>query len=79
MKAAIHPAYNEIRVMCACGNSFSTRSTHKGDIHAFLATPVDERVGTSVADVMPTHPKSNLPANFNKQLLQRLGVARFQP
>ena len=52
---------------------------HKGDIHAFLATPVDERVGTSVADVMPTHPKSNLPANFNKQLLQRLGVGRFQP
>jgi hypothetical protein len=52
---------------------------HKGDIHAFLATPVDERVGTSVADVMPTHPKSNLPANVNKQLLQRLGVGRFQP
>ena len=52
---------------------------HKGDIHAFLATPVDERVGTSVADVMSTHPKSNLPANFNKQLLKRLGVRRFQP
>ena len=33
MKEKIHPAYNEIRVMCACGNSFTTRSTHKGDIH----------------------------------------------
>ena len=33
MKAAIHPAYNEIQVKCACGHSFSTRSTHKGDIH----------------------------------------------
>ena len=32
MKAAIHPAYNEIRVHCACGNAFVTRSTHKGDI-----------------------------------------------
>jgi large subunit ribosomal protein L31 len=32
MKAAIHPAYNEIRVHCACGNAFMTRSTHKGDI-----------------------------------------------
>ena len=33
MKAAIHPAYNEVRVHCACGNTFTTRSTHKGDIH----------------------------------------------
>ena len=33
MKAAIHPTYEEIRVMCACGNSFTTRSTHTGDLH----------------------------------------------
>jgi len=32
MKAGIHPAYNEISVTCACGNSFKTRSTHKGDM-----------------------------------------------
>jgi large subunit ribosomal protein L31 len=32
MKAATHPAYNEVRVHCACGNTFSTRSTHNGDI-----------------------------------------------
>jgi large subunit ribosomal protein L31 len=32
MKAAIHPHYTEIRVHCACGNNFVTRSTHKGDI-----------------------------------------------
>jgi large subunit ribosomal protein L31 len=32
MKTAIHPAYNEVRVHCACGNAFVTRSTHKGDI-----------------------------------------------
>src|ERR1700741_4746315 len=32
MKAAIHPSYNEVRVHCACGNTFMTRSTHKGDI-----------------------------------------------
>ena len=51
---------------------------HKGDIHAFLATPVNERVGTSVADVAPTHPKANLSANANKQLLQRFGIARLQ-
>ena len=38
MKAAIHPAYNEVRVMCACGNSFLTRSTHKGDIHVEICS-----------------------------------------
>ena len=32
MKPAIHPAYNEARVVCACANSFVTRTTHKGDI-----------------------------------------------
>jgi large subunit ribosomal protein L31 len=33
MKAAIHPHYSEVRVLCACGNNFTTRSTHQGDIH----------------------------------------------
>ena len=33
MKAAIHPHYSEVRVHCACGNAFVTRSTHKGDIN----------------------------------------------
>ena len=50
---------------------------HAGDIHAFLATPVNERIDRSVADVVPTHPKSYLPANVNKQLLQRLVLGRF--
>lgn len=27
MKADIHPDYNEIKVVCSCGNSFETRST----------------------------------------------------
>lgn len=38
MKASIHPAYEEIRVMCACGNSFTTRSTHKGDLHVEICS-----------------------------------------
>jgi probable HAF family extracellular repeat protein len=50
---------------------------HKGDIHAFLATPVNEKIEQSVADVMPSHPQANLSANVNKQLLQRAGVKRF--
>jgi large subunit ribosomal protein L31 len=38
MKAAIHPAYGEVRVHCACGNTFVTRSTHKGDIHVEICS-----------------------------------------
>jgi len=48
---------------------------HVGEIHAFLATPVEEREDRSVADVATTHLK--LPANVGKQLLQRLGRSRF--
>ena len=38
MKDKIHPAYNEITVMCACGNNFKTRSTHKGNIHVEICS-----------------------------------------
>jgi large subunit ribosomal protein L31 len=38
MKAAIHPVYHEVRVLCACGHSFNTRSTHKGDIHVEICS-----------------------------------------
>ena len=31
-KQGIHPSYNATTVKCACGNTFETRSTHKGDI-----------------------------------------------
>ncbi|NWG00119.1 MAG: 50S ribosomal protein L31, partial [Thermoanaerobaculaceae bacterium] len=27
MKPGIHPAYYEVEVKCACGNTFKTRST----------------------------------------------------
>ncbi|RPI35865.1 MAG: 50S ribosomal protein L31 [Nitrospiraceae bacterium] len=27
MKAGIHPNYKEVKVVCACGESFTTRST----------------------------------------------------
>jgi large subunit ribosomal protein L31 len=29
MKEGIHPAYHEVEVHCACGNTFKTRSTKK--------------------------------------------------
>jgi probable HAF family extracellular repeat protein len=51
---------------------------HAGDIHAFLATPVNERIDRSVADVAPTHPKSNLLANVNKQLLRKFILGQVE-
>ena len=38
MKAGIHPAYNVVKVTCACGNTFQTRSTHKGDIRVEICS-----------------------------------------
>ena len=38
MKAEIHPAYYELNVICACGNTFKTRSTHKGDIRVEICS-----------------------------------------
>ena len=29
MKPGIHPEYHEVEVRCACGNTFTTRSTKK--------------------------------------------------
>jgi hypothetical protein len=48
-----------------------------GDIHAFLATPSNEKLDKSVADIAPAHPRSNLSAEANKQLLHKLGLDRL--
>ena len=32
-KEGIHPKYDNITVKCACGSTFETHSTHKGDIN----------------------------------------------
>jgi large subunit ribosomal protein L31 len=38
MKAGIHPAYNVVKVTCACGSVFETRSTHKGDLRVEICS-----------------------------------------
>jgi large subunit ribosomal protein L31 len=38
MKAGIHPAYNEVNVICACANTFKTRSTNKGDLRVEICS-----------------------------------------
>jgi probable HAF family extracellular repeat protein len=55
------------------GMAVETAGQNAGNIvHAFLATPVDEDLGKSVADVVLTRPEINLPAaNVGKQLSPR--------
>ena len=38
MKQGIHPDYHEITVQCACGDTFKTRSTRKGDLHVEICS-----------------------------------------
>ena len=38
MKAGIHPTYEEVKVICACGSTFETRSTHKGDLRVEICS-----------------------------------------
>jgi len=33
MKEGIHPDYTDMKVMCACGNTFTTRSTLGKELH----------------------------------------------
>lgn len=40
-----------------------------GNIPVFLATPAHQSMGKSVAEVAPTRPKSNLPANVSEKHL----------
>src|SRR6201981_2744396 len=48
-----------------------------GNIHAFLATPVNQSIDRSMADVARTLPKVTLPANVGDQFLPRFGPGRF--
>lgn len=38
MKQGIHPEYHEIKVQCACGEVFATRSTRKDDLHVEICS-----------------------------------------
>ena len=38
MKPDIHPEYKDTVFTCACGNSFTTRSTVKGDVHTDICS-----------------------------------------
>ena len=33
MKLDIHPKYQDVKVTCSCGNTFTTRSTLSDDLH----------------------------------------------
>jgi probable HAF family extracellular repeat protein len=44
-----------------------------GNIHAFLATPVNQSIGWSIADVARSHPKTNPPAKVGDRFVHRFG------
>jgi probable HAF family extracellular repeat protein len=48
-----------------------------GNIHAFLATPVNASVANSIAAVAGTQARPTLRTNVGKQLLRRLGLRRL--
>ena len=50
-----------------------------GNIHAFIATPVNGSIGKSMADVASKLPKVTMPASIGNQILRRFGPGRFAP
>jgi probable HAF family extracellular repeat protein len=48
-----------------------------GNIHAFLATPVHQSIGMSMADAARIHPRTTLPANVGNQLLRRFAPGQL--
>ena len=38
MKPDIHAVYEEVKVTCSCGNSFTTRSTAHKDLHVEICS-----------------------------------------
>jgi probable HAF family extracellular repeat protein len=45
---------------------------HKGEVDAFVATPVDESIGRSVSDEVGAHPDFAMPANAKTLLLHKI-------
>ncbi|MEN9580675.1 MAG: ribosomal protein [Pseudomonadota bacterium] len=70
MKPEIHPEYNAIKVSCACGATFETRSTKKSsllqvdicsDCHPFYTGK--QRLVDTAGRIDRFRKKFNLPAN----------------
>jgi probable HAF family extracellular repeat protein len=51
---------------------------YAGEIHAYLLTPTDGRLGASMADFARTHPQSISHGNVCSHFLQRFGPGRFE-
>jgi probable HAF family extracellular repeat protein len=50
---------------------------HAGDIHAFLATPVDGSIGRSIADLVPGRPKANVATNLPSPFMLGFTLKQF--
>ena len=38
MKSGIHPEYQDLKVTCACGNNFETKSTLSKELHVEICS-----------------------------------------
>ena len=82
---ALFPANSNLRAVMAnkinergqiSGMAIVQSGPDAGNIHAFIATPVNQSIDRSMADVARTLPKVRLPANVGQQFLARFGVGR---
>ena len=82
---ALFPANSNLRAVMAnkinergqiSGMAIVQSGPDAGNIHAFIATPVNQSIDRSMADVARTLPKVRLPANVGQQFLPRFGVGQ---
>ena len=66
MKEGIHPKYEEAVITCACGNTFTTRSTKK-EIHVERALITDPRI------ILADEPTGALDSRAAASLLSMFG------
>ena len=76
MKADIHPAYKEVKVICSCGNAFMTRSTvAKPELHIEVCS-VCHPFYTGKQKVMDTGGRVD---RFKKRYTSKLAAKPTQP
>jgi large subunit ribosomal protein L31 len=75
MKPDLHPAYETTKVLCACGNTFETRSTkHGGELHLDICS-VCHPFYTGKVKLMDTQGRIE---RFNKKYGAKLAEAKVE-
>jgi large subunit ribosomal protein L31 len=83
VKEGIHPKYVECRVVCACGHSWTTRSTQK-DIHVEICSSchpffTGKQKLIDTAGRVERFQKKYGKRNDKASALQRMRIQRYEP